>query len=152
MILLFVPAGIFLADAWIKNTIDKTKKEGQQEKICGGRLILQKYYNKGAALNFLADRPKLMTMLHTVILSVVAVVYAALFRTRENNGLKLSLGMILGGGLSNLYDRYTKKHVIDYVSFHVKNKRLRNIIFNISDFFIFAGALLTVIISIKKES
>ena len=50
-----------------------------------------------------------------------------------------------GGGLSNLYDRYTKHHVVDYVRFQTGPKWFQRIIFNVSDFFIFIGAVLAVI-------
>ena len=36
-----------------------------------------------------------------------------------------------------------RKYVVDYVSFGVKWKRLRNVVFNLSDFCIIIGALLT---------
>ena len=53
--------------------------------------------------------------------------------------------MLAGGGLSNLYDRYTKHLVVDYVRFQTGPKWFRRIIFNVSDFFIFIGAVLAVI-------
>ena len=58
---------------------------------------------------------------------------------------KTGLAMLAGGGLSNLYDRYTKHHVVDYVRFQTGPKWFRRIIFNVSDFFIFIGAVLAVI-------
>jgi len=42
-------------------------------------------------------------------------------------------------------DRLTRGYVVDYFGFRVKNKRLRNVIFNISDFGIMIGAVLLVI-------
>lgn len=151
MLLIFIPVGVFLLDLGIKNYIDRHKKLGVEEPLLGGKLILRKYYNKGAFLNFLADRPRMMTALHTGILAVAAGLYAMLFRQKGNIGLKVSLGMILGGGFNNLLDRYRKKHVVDYVSFEVPWKRLRSIVFNISDFFIFAGVLLAVFFCGKEK-
>ena len=57
---------------------------------------------------------------------------------------KTGLALLLGGGLNNLYDRYRKHHVVDYIRFGIGPKWFRRIIFNVSDFFIFLGALLTV--------
>ena len=54
------------------------------------------------------------------------------------------LALLLGGGLNNLYDRYTKGHVVDYFHLNFGPKWLRAIVFNISDFCIFIGALLAV--------
>ncbi len=36
-----------------------------------GRIVLEKYYNKGAALNFMVKKPNLLRIIHTVILVVV---------------------------------------------------------------------------------
>lgn len=59
--MIMVPLLIFLLDTIIKYQVDRRRKLGEKEFVCGDRLIIQKYYNKGAALNFLADKPKLMT-------------------------------------------------------------------------------------------
>lgn len=142
--LLLIPVSIFGLDGILKHYIDKTKKLGAKEKICGGRLILKKYYNNGAALNFLESRPKILLAVQGALLFAAAVIYGRLFSKDGNTGLLVSLGMLLGGGMSNFYDRVKKKHVVDYVSFSVPWKWLSKIVFNISDFFIFAGALLTV--------
>jgi signal peptidase II len=53
------------------------------------------------------------------------------------------MAILAGGGLSNLFDRYTKGYVVDYLRFPFGPKKLRRIIFNVSDFFVFMGALLT---------
>lgn len=59
--------------------------------------------------------------------------------------MRTGLAMLLGGAYSNTYDRLRRKYVVDYVSFGVPVKRLRRIIFNISDFCIMIGAMITVI-------
>lgn len=55
---------------------------------------------------------------------------------------KLGLSMILGGGLNNYTERRRKGYVTDYVSLNVENPKLKKVVFNISDLFIFTGALL----------
>ncbi len=52
---------------------------------------------------------------------------------------KTGVALLLGGGLNNLYDRYTKGHVVDYFHLNFGPKWLRAIVFNISDFCIFIG-------------
>lgn len=149
--MIMIPLLIFLLDTVIKYQVDRRCKSGEKKSVCGGRLMIQKYYNKGAALNFLAEKPKLMTAIHTVILSAAAGIYAVLLREKGSTGLKVSFGMVLGGGCSNLFDRLRKKHVVDYVSFNVPFKRLKNIVFNISDFFIFAGVIFSVLFGCKRR-
>lgn len=50
---------------------------------------------------------------------------------------------MLGGAFSNTYDRLVRKYVVDYVSFHVPLKGLKKVIFNIGDFCILIGALVS---------
>ena len=57
---------------------------------------------------------------------------------------KLGLSLLLGGALSNLIDRYQRGYVVDYFSFNF-GKRLKHIIFNIADMFVFLGGILLVI-------
>lgn len=59
--------------------------------------------------------------------------------------LKTGLSILLGGAYSNTYDRLVRGYVVDYFGFQVKNERLRNIVFNISDFCIMIGALISVL-------
>ena len=64
------------------------------------------------------------------------------FGQHGNHLLRVGLSLLLGGGFSNTYDRLKRKYVVDYVSFNVKWKGLRKIVFNVSDFCIMIGALL----------
>jgi signal peptidase II len=108
-------------------------------------MILEKYYNSGAAFNFLAGKPKLMKVIHTVIMAVVAVFYYFLLKMPGKKIGKFGMSLLVGGGLSNLFDRYQKGYVVDYLRFHAGPKGLRKIIFNVSDFFVFLGAVLTIL-------
>ena len=53
----------------------------------------------------------------------------------------MGLGLALGGGLNNLYNKKVKGYVNDYFSFGVKNERLKKTVFNLSDMSIFLGVL-----------
>ena len=53
----------------------------------------------------------------------------------------VSTGLILGGGLSNLLERMNCGSVYDYVQFPKAPERLKNYVFNLADFAIFAGVL-----------
>ncbi|MDE6887595.1 MAG: signal peptidase II, partial [Eubacterium sp.] len=58
---------------------------------------------------------------------------------------------LAGGGLSNLYDRLRKGYVVDYFSFGTGPKWFRRLVFNLADFFVFAGVLLCMIQMIRKD-
>ena len=77
-------------------------------------------------------------------------IYVATLGYKGQGILKAGLSLLLGGAYSNTYDRLRRKYVVDYISFGVKGK-LKNIIFNISDFGIILGAGLMVIGELLKE-
>lgn len=136
---------VFVTDLIIKNHIERTKTEGETEAVCGGRLILHKYHNKGAFLNAGEGKRVLVSILSLILTLGATVLFLATFTFRGNGMLRAGLALLLGGAYSNTYDRLVRKYVVDYVSFPVKNKKIRNIVFNISDFCIMIGALLIVL-------
>lgn len=142
---LFLAAGVFLLDFILKSYIDRKYARKVQHPRLNGAITLEKYYNSGAALNLLARKPKFLKFLHTVLLIAVGTVYYFVLRYSNRPVTKTGLSLLLGGGLSNLFDRYTKGHVVDYFRISIGPKWLRRIIFNVSDFCIFIGALLAVL-------
>lgn len=141
---------IFTLDTFVKEYVDKNFPFDRKAYLFGKRILVHKYYNKGAVLNFLADSPRLMRGIHAGALAVIAGSYLLLFRQKGNTALKVSMGMLAGGGAGNLFDRVAKGHVVDYFSFVTPFKRLNQVVFNLSDLFIFAGAALTCIFAGKK--
>ena len=150
-LILAIPAVIFGTDGVIKHRIDRKMDLGEQKEICNGKLLIRKQYNEGAAFGIFASRPKDVTIVQGVFLSAVAACYAGLLPRKGKTGLKISLGMLLGGGLSNFCDRLAKRHVVDYISVPAKWKRVRKIVFNVSDVFIFAGAALSLLLVNRKQ-
>lgn len=142
MIYLLITAGVFLLDYCIKAYIDRHYIRKEKHPHLGGRIILEKYYNNGAMLNILQKRPRFLKLIHTIFLLAVGMVYYLSLRHSNHPVGKTGLALLLGGGASNLFDRYTKGHVVDYFRIDIGSKRLKNIIFNISDFCIFIGTLL----------
>lgn len=145
MIYIGITIGVFLLDFFIKNYFDKNYARRIKHPRLKNKIIIEKYYNDGATLNLLADHPKWMKMIHTIVMAGVCIVYYLVIRLTGKSLSKTGMALLVGGGLSNLLDRYTKGHVVDYFRINVGPKRLRNIIFNISDFFIFIGAVLAVL-------
>lgn len=145
MIYIGIIAGIFILDFFIKRYVDKKYTAKEKHPKLGGLVYIEKYYNDGAALNLLEDRPGLLKILQTIF--IVAACVWLYFSVRRNDGNigKIGTAFLVGGGLSNLFDRYTKGHVVDYVGFGFGPKWFRRIIFNVSDFFVFIGGVLVMI-------
>ena len=146
-------AGIFIGDLWIKNRIEKIDSVSFPIKLAKDTLIkdmfikdlliLKKYHNIGAMLNLGAARRKVMTAISVVFTILLSFAFLLSLGQRGNNVLRIGLSFLLGGSFSNTYDRLKRKYVVDYLSFNVKWKWFREIVFNVSDFCIIIGSLLT---------
>lgn len=135
-------AGIFLLDLFLKNHIEKHLEDGEEKTLCKGKLLIRKYHNRGAFLDVGETRQKAVAFLSLFLTLFMTVVFLLTFSFRGKSTLRAGLALLLGGAYSNTYDRLTRNYVVDYVSFPVKNRKLRGIVFNISDFCIIIGALL----------
>ena len=97
-----------------------------------GRYVRRRpLWNKGAAFSLPIPRRIL------VPLSALLLGAAWLLRRRS----PLGAGWLLGGGLSNLWERVCHGRVFDYVQFPRAPGRLRRYVFNLADFAILAGVL-----------
>ncbi|MCM1025340.1 MAG: signal peptidase II [Roseburia sp.] len=119
------------------------KGKEEEKELLGGRLLLRRYHNKGAMLGAGKKRERLVTALAVTLTALTIPVFLLSLGRRGNHLLRAGLALLLGGAFSNTYDRLTRKYVVDYVSFGVRWEGLRSIVFNISDFCIIIGALLT---------
>ncbi len=142
--------GIFVLDLFIKNGIERRMEEGEERPLCGERLVIRKYHNRGAFLDIGEKRQKWVALLSLCLTLFMTAVFLATFSFRGNAALKAGLALLLGGAYSNTYDRLARKYVVDYVSFPVKNRKLSRMVFNISDFCIIVGALLLALSGMKK--
>ena len=145
MIYALIAAGIFFLDMGIKNLIEKKVPEGETKEIGRGCLLLRKHHNNGAFLNMGEKKSGFVAILSIALTLAMTVLFLMTFSFRGSRLLKSGLALLLGGAYSNTYDRMRRHYVVDYVSFPVKNKAIRSIVFNISDFCIMIGALLMVL-------
>lgn len=148
MMYAIIAAAVFGLDLGIKNWIEGKKSAGREERIANGMLLLRKHHNKGAFMNAGEHRSGLVALFSVILTLAMTVLFLVSFSFRGSRTLKTGLAFLLGGAYSNTYDRLRRHYVVDYVSFPVKNKVIRRIVFNISDFCIMIGALLMVIGSV----
>lgn len=135
--------GLFQADLAVKQEIEMNPEFEKEQAFFGGNVRIQKLHNHGTAgSKFIGHMPAVIKTSGLVTLGSAA----AFIRTLVKGGSavqKLGYALLTGGALSNLYDRCKKGYVVDYVSFRTPWKWLSSLVFNLSDFFIFAGAILT---------
>lgn len=142
MIFIVATLVLFWGDFFLKKYVETHMGPKESREICRGRILLRKYHNYGAALNFLERRPKLVRNFCGILLLAAGTAWLLMLRRKDNPAVLLGLSLLIGGGASNFYDRCVRGYVVDYFSFQTPWKRLNGIVFNISDFFVFIGAVL----------
>ena len=100
MIYLAITAAIFALDFFIKKYIDRKYARKVKHPRLGGKICIEKFYNKGATLNLLAKHPKVMTAIHSVIMVIVAACYYFTMRFSGKQMSSTGLALLVGGGLN----------------------------------------------------
>ena len=101
------------------------------------------YYlkNTGAAFSILGNKTILLILVSIFCLIIIKNSIKKLKRTNTLN--IISLGIMTGGIIGNLFDRVLYKSVIDYLSFNIFNYSFP--VFNLADIGITVGAILLII-------
>ena len=114
------------------------------EKILSADLFFSKFlnisliWNEGIAFGLFSFEQSYLYDFLTIFISIVIIII--FFMILKNKGMKkISLLIIFGGALGNLYDRIFFKAVPDFIDFHIGN--FHWFIFNVSDIFITLGVL-----------
>lgn len=139
---------ILVLDLGIKDTIEETESTLFPKEMEGtdGKIILYKNHNAGFPFGLFQSKPDLVKVVPLVITSGVAGIFFWLSTKKGHDAEKLGLSLVLGGALSNLYDRWVRHYVVDY--FSIQWKSLKKVVFNLGDIFIFLGTVILVIADI----
>ena len=130
-----VPAlSVLAAEAVIRRKINALPPETFPLRI-GQRVQLRRAYNRGLLCSKLADRPKAAAALQTASAAVLASMTAVCVFRRSSAVLQVAMGLMLGGALANLVERWARGAVIPF---------FRRIIWNVADLSVFAGCLVAI--------
>ena len=132
--------GIFLLDQCLKKWIERNKKVNKKCSVLNGKIMITNHHNKGAMFNFLEKKPNFIKGIACVTLGYVIFLLRKILLREKAYLTKFGICMVLGGGLSNVYDRLKYGYVVDY--FIINYKKLKKVILNVADVFIFIGAFL----------
>ncbi len=137
-----IALGLFQTDLAVKHEIDHNPKFEQEHTLFDGAVQVKRFHNYGmAGGRFEGHMPAIIKGSAVMTLGCVAA-FLCLLMKKGHEVQKAGLALLTGGALSNLYDRCRKGYVVDYISFQTPIQRLSRLVFNLSDFFIMAGALL----------
>ena len=129
--------GLFGLDRYIKNWIEKQPKKIIKTK---GKCTIKKCHNKGAMYSLGEQEPETIKNVSFIMLLFVFFNWMKTKRKRGHCLEKVSWSFFLAGSLGNVWDRFKKGYVVDYM--HIDCKILRNIVFNFADVCIAIGGVI----------
>lgn len=127
-------------DQWLKYRIEAQKPEEFPRSLAGtrNRIWIYRNHNAGFPFGFMEKYKELVRLFPLVLTSALAGGLAEKMRTHGKRTEKVALSLVIGGSLSNLYDRYVRGYVVDY--FSLRFGPLKKVVFNLGDIFIFLGS------------
>lgn len=139
MIELIVAPLVAVIDSFFKEWAEKNLSGKGRKKLGKTGFSLELTHNYGFACNGLDKKPGLVKALHSLVL-IVLFLYSMLFVFFQKGRRisALALGLLLGGGMSNLYDRLKRGYVVDYLGL----PKIKKLLFNLSDLCVFLGGAL----------
>ena len=116
IVFLFVVVGTFIIDQGIKEWAMDAVNGVEYAVIMEGSCVnLELFYNRGVAfsmLELLGDNLKWVQLV--LIIGIIAYV----FYEGYIKEYAFAIGLIVGGAIGNLYDRFIYEGVVDYVAWH----------------------------------
>lgn len=112
------------------------------------KIEIDKFHNKGMPFGKMKENQRVVKYVPVFITSVLLGGLAFLLPQKGNKIKKISLSLIIAGSLSNIFDRFTRGYVVDYI--RIKVKGFDKVIFNLGDIFIVLGSLMMPFGSKKK--
>ena len=132
----------FLADQLSKFFVD-TQLVTSHHIVFNDYFNLIKVWNTGVSFSMFND----YGVIGTVVLSLISLTISAFlinWMRHETNRLKIiSLGIIVGGALGNVFDRVRFGAVLDFLDFHYETYHWPA--FNLADTFICVGAFILIV-------
>ena len=149
LIFFLVAIGTFIIDQNLKvMAMDAVNGMEYATILKGSCIDLELHYNRGVAfsmLSFLGNNLKWVQLI--LILGILAYVFYDGYLKKYT----FAIGLIIGGALGNLYDRFIHEGVVDYVAWHCG---FNFAVFNYADVMIDLGVaiiLLLTYLEYRKE-
>jgi len=141
-VFLLVVLGTFIVDQSIKSWAMESVNGVEHALIMKGSCInLELFYNRGVAfsmLSFLGENLKWVQLL--LILGIVVYIFYEGYLKQY----AFAIGLIVGGAIGNLYDRFIHEGVVDYVAWHCG---FNFAVFNYADVMIDLGVAIILLMS-----
>ncbi len=144
--ILIYSAIVLFLDQLSKGFISAFMKVGDNIKVISNFFYIRYLNNYGAAWSLFNNRNTFL-----IIVSIISliIIYRFMFLFKKNKRNDLAFGLIIGGIVGNLIDRWLFGYVRDFLDFYIFNYDYP--IFNIADMAVVIGVILLIIAIIKGE-
>ena len=135
-IIILITFGI---DRLSKTYVIKLIQSQEREIFVYDFLNLTLNWNTGIAFGILSSNANLLYHLISALILLIIIYLIYLMVISDNSG-KLTISLIIGGALGNLFDRLNYYAVPDFIDFHIQN--FHWFTFNVADIFISIGIIM----------
>ncbi|RZT85619.1 signal peptidase II [Pseudonocardia sediminis] len=145
-----IAAAVLVFDVLTKIAAVATLEQRPPLELLGGAVYLVLLRNPGAAWSMATG----YTWVLTIVAIVVVGVIIRIARRLASTGWAIGLGLVLGGALGNLIDRFFRSpgplrgHVVDMVSLFAPDGSVWPV-FNVADSSIVCGGILLVVMAVR---
>ncbi|HEX3466136.1 MAG TPA: signal peptidase II [Candidatus Elarobacter sp.] len=101
--------------------------------------------NTHGAFGLFGNSPALLIVLALIVLGIFA--YAFRDAVQQSNFVRIAFGMITGGAIGNIVDRFQHQWVVDFIDFY----RIWPNVFNVADACITVGVALLILAALRRE-
>lgn len=152
--ILTILTACFITDQYTKKLAQKHIKPRGTIKLIDNYVIFKYAENKGAFLSIFSKLPKNVRIVILIALPSIAILAALLYiftHLSLTYSLLAAFSFIIGGGLSNVFDRVVNNHsVIDFMN--IGFGKIRTGVFNVADLYIMLGMFMLIYhVYIKKK-
>lgn len=123
---------------------EKLKNGGKPVPAAGGRLLLHRINNKGMAGGLLSDKVDKIRVLSTAVGVLIGLNFLCEIPRKGRIIAKTASAMLAAGAAGNLYDRWTRGSVTDFVRLGQGFGKLSKVVFNFADVLIMVGGMILI--------
>lgn len=145
MIYGWIIGGLAALDLGIKSVIESGEEDTFPRDLprSKGLVKIHRNHNSGFPFGFMKERPELVKGVPLLVISAMAGALCALCQDKGRIAQKAGIAIIIGGAVSNLYDRVIRGYVVDY--FTIEWEPVKKVVFNLGDMFVFFGSAVIVL-------
>jgi signal peptidase II len=136
---------VFVLDRWTKTIVLSGFMPGESRLVIPHLLWWTYVQNTHGAFGMFGNSPALLIVLALIVLGIFA--YAFRDAVRQSNFVRVAFGMIVGGAIGNIVDRFQHQWVVDFIDF----RTIWPNVFNVADACITVGVALLVLAALRRE-